>query len=260
MQGRPITARGVALPYPAVCAPLVAPTTQALVAECAAVAAKKPDIIEWRVDFFEGIGDPDQVVETARQLKNAAGGLPLLFTRRNAREGGEKIAIGEPQVVELYRAVCASRLVNLVDVEMDNDSAHVQAIREAAQAAGQSLVLSFHDFKATPAADTLVQRFERAQSLGADVAKIAVMPHTMDDVLTLLAATVRASRSATIPLVSMAMGPLGAVTRASGWLFGSALTFAVGASSSAPGQMPIEDVRTAVQLLKKTLDAGSSPA
>jgi 3-dehydroquinate dehydratase-1 len=49
----------------------------------------------------------------------------------------------------------------------------------------------------------------------------------------------------------MAMGALGAVTRTSGWLFGSAMTFAVGASSSAPGQMPIGDVRAAVEVLKR---------
>lgn len=251
MQGRPLSARGRALAYPAVCAPLVACTSEALVAECKAVAAKGPDLIEWRVDFFGALGDAGQVVETARQLRDAAAGIPILFTRRSAREGGEQIAIGEPQVVEIYRSVCASGLVDLVDFEMDNEAAHVAAVREMARAAGLPLVLSFHDFQATPPADALVQRFERAQALGADVAKIAVMPRAMDDVLALLSATARASGRVGIPIVSMAMGPLGAVTRTSGWLFGSAMTFAVGASASAPGQMPIEDVRAVIEALKR---------
>jgi 3-dehydroquinate dehydratase I len=253
MQGRPISARGNALPFPAVCAPLVARTAAGLLQECRDVAAKKPDLIEWRVDFFEGIGDPKQVIETARQLKGVAAGRPVLFTRRSEREGGEKIAIGEAQVVELYRSVCASGLVDLVDFEMDNDAAHVKAVRETSRLAGLPLVLSFHDFRATPSADALVQRFERAAAFDADVAKIAVMPQSLDDVLTLLAATSRASSSATIPLVSMAMGPLGAITRASGWLFGSAMTFAIGASGSAPGQMPIEDVRAAIDVLQRAV-------
>lgn len=251
MQGKPISARGQALPYPAVCAPLVARTAEALLAECVVVAAKKPDLIEWRVDFFESIGDAGQVMDTARQLKNAAGAIPILFTRRNAREGGERIAIGEEQVVELYRKVCASGFVDLVDFEMDNDAAHVAAVREAARDAGLPLVLSFHNFQATPASDAIVERFERAQSLGGDVAKVAVMPRSDEDVLALLAATSRASRALRIPVVSMAMGPLGAITRASGWLFGSAMTFAIGASSSAPGQMPIGDVRSAIEVLKR---------
>lgn len=251
MQGRPISVRGSTLPYPAVCAPLVARTDEALVAECSAVAAKKPDLIEWRVDFFDAIGDAQQVIAAAKQLRSAAGGIPILFTRRSAREGGEKIAVGEEQVVALYRDVIASGWVDAVDFELESDPAHRDAVREAARRAGLPLVMSFHDFGATPRAGALVQRFQRMQSLGADVAKIAVMPQTRDDVLELMAATLQASRSCAIPLVSMAMGALGAVTRTSGWLFGSAMTFAVGASSSAPGQMPIGDVRAAVEVLKR---------
>src|SRR5207302_578076 len=128
-----------------------------------------------------------------------------------------------------------------------------KAVRETSRLAGLPLVLSFHDFTATPSADVLVQRFERAAALGADVAKIAVMPQSLDDVITLLSVTARASSSASIPLVSMAMGPLGAITRASGWLFGSAMTFAVGASSSAPGQMTIEHVRAAIEVLQRAV-------
>ena len=68
------------------------------------------------------------------------------------------------------------------------------------------------------------------------------MPRDRADVLTLLAATAQADAKARIPLISMSMGPLGAVTRMVGGVFGSALSFAVGAGSSAPGQMPIADL------------------
>lgn len=251
MQGRPITLNAQPLPYPAVCAPLVARKPAALLTECADVAAKKPDVIEWRVDFFEAIGDPRTVVDTAVKLRAAAAGIPVLFTRRNSREGGEAIALNEQQVVDLYRAVCANRAADMVDFEMDNDPTHVAAVGDYARAMKMPLVLSFHDFNATPMVDDIVAKFERAQALGADVAKIAVMPQSNEDVFALLAATSRAARELLIPVVSMAMGPLGAVTRANGWLFGSAMTFAVGANSSAPGQMPIEDVRSVIEALRR---------
>jgi 3-dehydroquinate dehydratase-1 len=257
MQGRSIFVRGRALPYPAVCAPLVARNRDALLGEAAAVVAKRPDLIEWRIDFFDAIADAHGVVETAAQLRQSTRGIPILFTRRSAREGGERIGIDEAQVIELYREVCASGSVDMIDFEMDNDARHLQAVREIGRAAGLPLVLSFHDFQATPTAAELVQRFERAHSLGAGVAKIAIMPRSADDVLTLLSATAQASRTVEIPLVSMAMGALGAVTRASGWVFGSAMTFAVGASSSAPGQMPIEDVRAAIDVLRKGMGQGA---
>jgi 3-dehydroquinate dehydratase I len=134
---------------------------------------------------------------------------------------------------------------------MSQDAQHVAQVRDAARAAGVQLVLSFHDFQATPAADALQQRFALAQQLGADVAKIAVMPRGMDDVLTLLSATLAASQSLGIPVISMAMGGAGALTRLAGGLFGSALSFAVGEQASAPGQWPIEELETALALLRK---------
>ena len=42
---------------PLICSPLVGPTRERLLAEAANVAAKHPDVIEWRVDFFEQIAD-----------------------------------------------------------------------------------------------------------------------------------------------------------------------------------------------------------
>jgi 3-dehydroquinate dehydratase I len=251
---RPIQVRGRPLAegrLPAVCAPLVGRTRERLLAETAAVAAKRPDLLEWRVDFFEGIADARAVVDLAAALKQAAAGIPILFTRRSSLEGGEPIAIDEGQVVALCRAVCASGHVDLLDYEMSQDERHVAQVRDAARAAGVGLVLSFHDFHATPPAADLQRRFELAQHLGADVAKIAVMPRAMDDVLTLLAATLAASGALRIPVISMAMGGAGAVTRLAGGLFGSALSFAVGEQASAPGQWLIEELETALALLRK---------
>jgi 3-dehydroquinate dehydratase I len=239
--------------FPAICAPLVGRTREKLLAEVAVVAAKKPDIIEWRVDFFEGIADTAQVIDIAGHIRRAAGGAATLFTRRSMREGGERIALTEPQVVALYRALCESGHVDLVDFEMSSEPDHLAQVRDFSRARGVKLVLSFHDFMATPLPDVLDARFAQAASLGADVAKIAVMPGEMDDVLTLLSATLRASRVLAIPVVSMSMGPLGAITRLCGWTVGSAMTFGVGESSSAPGQMPIEDLAAGLAIVRRAL-------
>ncbi|RYF42887.1 MAG: type I 3-dehydroquinate dehydratase [Comamonadaceae bacterium] len=237
--------------FPLVCAPLVGRDRSRLLAEAAAVAAGGPDILEWRVDFFEGIGRAAEVAELTGALKQATGALPLLFTRRSAREGGQSIGLSEAQVLELYAAVCAAGQIDLIDYEMGNARQDVAAVRAMAHAHGVGLVLSFHDFQQTPGQATLVEKFSLARELGADVAKVAVMPRRMEDVLTLLAATLQASQALEIPVVSMAMGALGATTRICGAAFGSALTFAVGQSASAPGQMPIDELSAALALLRK---------
>ncbi len=239
--------------FPLVCTPLVGRTLTALLAELAMVLPKQPDVLEWRVDYFDAIGDSAAVIAAAQAIKQAAGNIPVLFTRRSTLEGGEKIAINEDQVIAMYTAVCESKSIDLIDYEMANDAANIARVRTAAKANNIKLVLSFHNFSYTPALETLVAKFLTADQLGADVAKVAVMPRDLDDVLTLLTATRAASKKLRIPLISMSMGPFGAVTRLFGWTFGSALSFAVGASSSAPGQVPIEDLNTVLTILQKSI-------
>jgi 3-dehydroquinate dehydratase-1 len=99
----------------------------------------------------------------------------------------------------------------------------------------------------------LSQRFTQAQEMGADIAKVAVMPQDMQDVLALLAATLAASRELDIPVAGMSMGGLGSITRLCGGAFGSALTFAIGQGASAPGQMPIEELHRGLELLRRAM-------
>lgn len=240
---------------PAICAPLVARTRAALAEEAAAVAALQPDLLEWRVDFFEAIADTAAVLAAAQAVQQAARGIPVLFTRRAQREGGQPIALDETQVLALYETVAASGTVAALDYEMAHDRAHVAHARELSRRHGVALVLSFHDFQRTPADAELDARFTQAAQLGADVAKVAVMPQTMADVHRLLGATLRASERLAIPVIAMSMGALGAVTRLCGGVYGSALTFAVGSNASAPGQIAIADVRAALAVLQRATSA-----
>jgi 3-dehydroquinate dehydratase-1 len=236
---------------PLICTPLVGRSRERILAEAASVVPKKPDIIEWRVDFFEEIHDSAAVLTIARALRGAAGELPIIFTRRSIKEGGEPIKIGDEEIVRLYDAVAASRLVDFIDFEMGNDPDHLRRVRDSTRAHETRLILSYHNFAYTPGVEFLVQRFLEAERLGADVAKIAVMPRDRMDVLTLLTATALADAKGGIPLISMAMGPLGSVTRMIGGVFGSSLSFAVGEAASAPGQIPISDLNTVYDIIRR---------
>jgi 3-dehydroquinate dehydratase I len=236
---------------PLICTPLVGRTRERVLAEAASVIAKKPDVVEWRVDFFERIGDTAAVLETAKALRAALGDTPLIFTRRSKREGGEVISLDDEGVVRLYDAVGASGLVDFLDFEMGNDPAHVQRVCADARKHRARAILSYHNFGSTPEREVLVQRFVEAERHGGDVAKVAVMPRDRMDVLTLLAATAEADAKARIPLISMSMGPLGAVTRMIGGAFGSSLSFAVGEAASAPGQIPIADLVAVYDVIRR---------
>lgn len=241
--------------FPVICTPLVGRTQQQVLSEVQLMIAKKPDLLEWRVDFFEGIADVTQVLALAAAIRQQAGGIPVLFTRRSIREGGEKIPIDEESVLALYGAIMDSKAVELIDFEMSSDPAHIAQVRAQSRAHGIQLVLSFHDFHSTPEHAVLCQRFAQAQQLGADVAKVAVMPQRLEDVLVLLSATLECSQKLDIPVVSMSMGSYGAVTRMVGGVFGSAMSFAVGAAASAPGQLPMEDLQAVLEIVNRSVSA-----
>ena len=76
------------------------------------------------------------------------------------------------------------------------------------------------------------------------------------DVVTLLDATERRFRDARRPLVTVAMGALGAPSRLVGGVFGSAATFATAGAASAPGQLPVDDVRSVLDVLARAAGDG----
>ena len=249
LNGQPIGTGAI----PSIITPLVGRTPVDLMAELETILPKNPDLIEWRIDFFEGIADIDLVIETARRIKRSAGPVPILLTRRNTTEGGQPIPIQEPAVVAMYCRACEARCIDLIDYELSNAKAHLSQLRAVSASNGVAMVMSYHNFELTPDMDTLLSRFLEAERLGADIAKVAVMPRDPQDVLTLLGATYRASQAMHIPLISMSMGGIGSVSRIMGWLYGSAATFAVGKSSSAPGQIAIDDLRATLATVRRAV-------
>ena len=88
------------------------------------------------------------------------------------------------------------------------------------------------------------------QEMEADIVKMAVMPREERDVLTLLDATLTMKElHAVTPVVTMAMGELGLVSRLTGKIFGSAITFGSVGMASAPGQIPTERLKAALELI-----------
>ncbi|WP_407280472.1 type I 3-dehydroquinate dehydratase [Aromatoleum evansii] len=238
---------------PLVCAPLVGRDEAGVLGELDAIVAKQPDLLEWRVDFFSGIAETDRVVELAREVRKSSAGIPIIFTRRSIREGGETIGISEEQVLEMYQAVARSGAVDFLDYELSCEPKHFAAAVELARETGTKLIASFHNFQKTPSAEEIVAKFVSMEKAGADVAKVAVMPQGLEDVLTVLQATLDGQKKISLPIISMSMGAYGSLSRLFGWVFGSSVSFAVGQKASAPGQVPIEDLRRVLDVLQRSL-------
>lgn len=236
---------------PLICTPLVGRTRDKLLAEVAAIAPKSPDLLEWRVDHFGHVADTHAVLDTLRDLRAAARELPMIFTCRAKDAGGHRVPIDREQIGALYERVAETGAVQFVDLEVDHDPALIRHVRQVTHAHEVRLILSYHNSSYTPGTEHLIDRFLEAERLGADVAMVQVRPRNRVDVLRLLMATAEADTKAHIPLISMSIGPLGAVSRIVGGLFGSTLSFAVGERASAPGQVPIGDLVAAFDVLRR---------
>lgn len=238
---------------PKICVPIVGITKDEIISEAKTFDSIPVDVVEWRVDWFEGVFDVEKVIDVLADLRAALKDTPILFTFRTSKEGGEKAV--EPAVyAELNKAAAATGNVDLVDVEAFTGDEIVKDIIEEVHKCGVKVVASNHDFDKTPEKDDIVGRLRKMQDLGADIPKIAVMPQNKRDVLTLLAATEEMNREyADRPIITMSMAGNGVISRLCGEVFGSALTFGAAKKASAPGQMGVEDLNTVLHLLHKSL-------
>lgn len=207
------------------------------------------DILEWRVDHYADLSNVESVMAAAKILRETMPEKPLLFTFRSAKEGGEQ-AISTEAYIALNRAAIDSGLVDMIDLELFTGDDQVKETVAYAHAHDVKVVMSNHDFHKTPEAEEIIARLRKMQSFDADIPKIALMPQSTSDVLTLLAATLEMQEQyADRPIITMSMAKTGVISRLAGEVFGSAATFGAVKKASAPGQISVNDLRTVLTIL-----------
>ena len=207
-------------------------------------AREAADLVEFRMDKAD---------EPIEQLEAYDGDLPIVATNRNQWFGGKAHDTGR-----LDTLFAASRFdaVAYVDLELET-------VRAKEWIAGEfrgndvDLIVSHHDFDATPEREVLIEIIEECAGYG-DVAKVATYPADLSDTLTLLGALYAATQAG-IDAAGIAMGEVGSHTRVIGHVYGSKLGYAPlhdDDSEYAPGQLPL---RTLAALVEATRIDGGSP-
>lgn len=238
---------------PKIIVPIVGVTKEDIIEEAKTFDSIPIDVVEWRVDWFEGVFDFAKVEDVLKDLREVLGSIPLLMTFRTSKEGGEK-AIEPEAYAELNIKAAQTGYVDLVDVEIFTGDDIVKKIIDGAHAAGVKVIASNHDFFKTPAKADIIYRLRKMQDMNADIPKIAVMPQNKKDVLTLLAATEEMTTNyADRPIITMSMAGTGVISRLCGEVFGSSMTFGAAKKASAPGQMGVNDLNTVLGLLHNAM-------
>jgi len=238
---------------PKICVPMVGETIPQLVEEAEFLKGLDFDVVEWRVDFFKDVTNIDKVKEALKAIKQVLTNKPIIFTFRSAKEGGQK-QVSTAFYVELNKSISESKLVEVIDVELFNDEKDVKELVKVAHENDVAVIISNHDFHKTPEKEEIISRLRKAQELGGDLPKIAVMPTCAKDVITLLDATrIMNEEYANVPIITMSMAGKGIISRLSGELFGSALTFGAAKKVSAPGQISVVELRKTIELLHNNI-------
>lgn len=233
---------------PKIAVPLVAANTQELEQALRVLKETAFDIIEFRADFFQEALDADFIAEQLGIVRQAFPAKPLLFTFRRAQEGGNT-PCSEDYYFELLEKIICSKQADIIDIELFAEEGGVKKIIALAHEYQTAALLCNHDFQATPSLVDITGRLKTMAEWGADICKIAVMPQSPQDVLTLLQATYDASQIIDCPIITMSMGKTGAVSRLAGSTFGSAVTFGAAQKTSAPGQIDANELRKILAIL-----------
>lgn len=234
---------------PKICVPIVGKTQEDILQEARKITLTPADVVEWRVDWYDDCFQEAAIEDTARKLQNTLKGLPLLFTFRTAKEGGEK-EISTVDYTRLNTIAAQCDAIDLIDVEAFTGEEEVRHMIQQAHANGKKVIASNHDFHKTPSGDEIIRRLRLMQDLDADIPKIAVMPTCKKDVLVLLSATLEMYENyADRPFITMSMAGTGMISRLSGECFGSALTFGAAGKTSAPGQIDVNSLEMVLDII-----------
>ena len=182
----------------------------------------RADLLEMRIDCWQtSIEKTAEYLETVRFAVKK----PMIGTIRE-NDFTHEIR------VELFKA--SIPLLDSIDIELGSPI----SVEVTAAATGKVIIVSEHDFVATPDLEELSSMVERACAQGADIVKLATMANCREDVVRLLEFT----RSCTVPVVAFAMGPIGKVSRVISLLFGTLFTYGYITKPVAPGQLSVVEL------------------
>lgn len=235
---------------PIVCVPVVEKMPEDILAAVDALVNSEVKMIEWRIDAYEDYQDAQSVRDILDDMRSMTKEVILLATLRTAEQGGEA-DLSEIELTDLYDEIAKAHVADIIDVEAFSLSDAMAVIRQL-QKRGALVLLSHHDFTATPSEGAMEDLLERMAKKDGDLVKLAVMPHELRDTLRLMAVSndfIKKHKG--IPLVTVAMGKDGLLSRLAGECFGSCITFAKDSKGSAPGQVPFAELNVAMDFVHR---------
>lgn len=237
---------------PKICVPVMGRTIEEIEQAAARARDAQADIIELRIDSLSAMPDAKTAREACMAVRRHAPGIAMLFTLRTGRDGGA----GDTNA-QAYEALLLemmdSGLCDAIDCELSIGREAFSRIAARAKEKGVALVGSSHEFGEIGDMQRAAKWLLEQQELGADICKAAVMTRTNTQALEAALMFARTKEALEIPMIGIAMGPDGVITRIGGACMGSCLTFGTAGEASAPGQIDAKSLRLALEIIDGAL-------
>jgi 3-dehydroquinate dehydratase / shikimate dehydrogenase len=223
---------------PRVCVAVIGTTAEEMIAKAEGLIRDNP-FLEFRLDY---LANPAAAMPKVKKLLETRPDAVIIGTCRRAVNGGKFKGSAAAQLEILTKAAAAG--CHLLDVEIETAetvrAAEIQKLRNVA-----SIVLSYHDFKATKKLDDVLARMVKVP---VEYYKIVTTATTLYDNVVMMKFLERHGHD--YWLIGACMGEQGIISRVLSVRAGSVFTFAAASAGeqTAPGQVTYRDLRSTFRI------------
>ena len=203
------------------------------------------DLIEIRLDSLQKI-NPAITKRILRKVKDHTD-YPIIATNRMEAEGGSFPGSEKDRIENL---IASFGIADAIDIELRAQPELRNRVIGKAKEKRTPIIVSYHNFRGTQPKNELLQILDEEIQIGASIAKIAVMPKSLEDILDMLNTTLQAKKIIENPISIIAMGEIAKHTRAIIPIYGSDLIYAsIGGREAAPGQLTVQELKQILKIL-----------
>ena len=224
-----------------------------LLGQAAQILTSAAQVVVWRLDQYRELDNPAELINTATQLQQVLGEIPVIADFQMTRDASATISA---DYFQSYLTLVNNRVVAAVDLDFALvNQANFMRLTQQMRQNEVRLILS-QTTVTTPTEAELVATYRAMAAAGADVARITVGGDDAAAVLSLMTATATAHQTLTLPLIATATGALGRYNSVCGQLTGSAIAFGRVGRVGRSNQLPVSQLKQALQTLS-TVEGGS---
>lgn len=95
-----------------------------------------PEIIEWRIDYFDHVTEMNHLIELSQKVKQICSNSQLMITFRSVKNGGKTELMSEDAYLNLIKIIIDFHLADIIDIELNHTQDRVADLINCAKKQG----------------------------------------------------------------------------------------------------------------------------